>query len=66
MASEDIQYELVVEDKYGKKYKYVKGKVEPEVIEEGLQGDRIYSSNTSKTELNKISLLLLIISLILF
>ena len=66
LASEDIQCELVVEDKYGKKYKYVKGKVEPEVIEEGLQGDRIYSSNTSKTELNKISLLLLIISLILF
>ena len=66
LESEDIQYELVVEDKYGKKYKYVKDKVEPEVIEEGLQGDRIYSSNDSKKALSKISLLLLIISLILF
>ena len=44
LESEDIQYELVVEDKYGKKYKYVKDKVEPEVIEEGMQGDKPYGT----------------------
>ena len=65
LQDENIQYEVIVEDKYGKKYKYVNDEVEPEVIEEGLQGNRIYGSNDSKTPLIKISLLLLIISLIL-
>ena len=65
LQDENYQYEVIVEDKYGKKYKYVNDEVEPEVIEEGLQGNRIYGSNDSKTPLIKISLLLLIISLIL-
>ena len=60
-----IPYEVVVEDKYGKKYKYVNDEVEPEVIEEGIQGNRNYGYNDSKMLLIQINLLLLIISLIL-
>jgi hypothetical protein len=66
LQDENIKYEIVVEDKYGKKYKYVNDEVEPEVIEEGLQGNRIYDSGYSKTHFIQINLLLLIISLILY
>ena len=59
-------YEVIVEDKYGKKYKYVNDVVEPEVIEEGTQGNRNYGYNDSKMLLIQINLLLLIISLILY
>jgi hypothetical protein len=63
----DHKYEIIVEDKYGKKYKYTDKSNEPEVIEEGMQGDRIYGTNNSnhsqKTFLNY-KLLLFMISLI--
>ena len=63
----DQEYEIIVEDKYGKKYKYTDKSNEPEVMEEGMQGDRIYGTNNSnhsqKTFLNY-KLLLFMISLI--
>jgi hypothetical protein len=63
----DQEYEIIVEDKYGKKYKYTDKSMEPEVIEEGMQGDRIYGTNNNnhsqKTFLNY-KLLLFMISLI--
>ena len=63
----DHKYEIIIEDKYGKKYKYTDKSNEPEVIEEGMQGDRIYGTNNSnhsqKTFLNY-KLLLFMISLI--
>ena len=37
----DIKYEMIIEDKYGKKYKYTDKSLEPEIIEEGLQDDKI-------------------------
>ena len=63
----DQEYEIIIEDKYGKKYKYTDKSNEPEVMEEGMQGDRIYGTNNSnhsqKTFLNY-KLLLFMISLI--
>ena len=63
----DQEYEIIVEDKYGKKYKYTDKSIEPEVIDEGFQGDRIYGTNNNnhsqKTFLNY-KLLLFMISLI--
>ena len=64
---EDVQYEVEVEDKFGKKYRYTRDKYDPEIIEEGLQGNQIYNNYYgSKTAFPKFSLLLFIISLILF
>ena len=64
---EDFQYEVEVEDKFGKKYKYTRDKYDPEIIEEGFQGNQIYNDvYGSKTAFPKFSLLLFIISLILF
>lgn len=60
-----IKYEMIIEDKFGKKYKYTDESMEPEIIEEGLQGDKIYNENASKTTLSNINLLIFIISLIL-
>ena len=37
MQSEEIQYEVLVEEKYGKKYKYTHDKYDSQIIEEGLQ-----------------------------
>lgn len=74
LQSRNLQYELIVEDKYGKKLKYSGDKEEPEVIEEGTQGDKIYGSSPyndndddgddSKMTIN-FKLLLIIASLIL-
>lgn len=44
MQSAKIPYEVVVENKYGKKYKYTNDKDLPEVIEEGMQGDKPYGT----------------------
>ena len=60
----DQEYEIIVEDKYGKKYKYTDKSNEPEVIEEGMQGDRIYGSNHSQKTFLNYKLLLFMISLI--
>ena len=65
IAPSELKYELTVEDKYGKKYKYTQEKYEPEVVEEGMQGDRIYGTNDSKTTFINYILLLFMISLIL-
>ena len=65
----DFKYELIVEDKYGKIYKYTDKSYSPEVIEEGMQGDKIYGTNNndnqSKTIFINYILLLFMISLIL-
>ena len=63
----NFEYELTVEDKYGKKYKYTDKSDSPEVIEEGMQGDKIYNNNVnhSKTTFINYILLLFMISLIL-
>ena len=64
----NFEYELTVEDKYGKKYKYTDKSDSPEVIEEGMQGDKIYNNNNvnhSKTTFINYILLLFMISLIL-
>ena len=65
----DFEFEMVVEDKYGKKYKYTDKSDEPEVIEEGMQGDKIYGTNNndnhSQTTFINYILLLFMISLIL-
>ncbi len=70
-SNNNLNYELIVEDKYGKKYKYSGDKDEPEVIEEGMQGDKEYGSNhyvdnvdDSKMTLINYKLLLLLASLI--
>jgi hypothetical protein len=65
--SPNFKYELTVEDKYGKKYKYTDKSDSPEVIEEGMQGDKIYNNNVnhSKTTFINYILLLFMISLIL-
>ena len=65
--SPNFEYELTVEDKYGKKYKYTDKSDSPEVIEEGMQGDKIYNNNVnhSKTTFINYILLLFMISLIL-
>lgn len=70
-SSNSIKYDLTVEDKYGKKYKYSTDKDEPELIEEGLQGDKEYGSNhyvdnvdDSKMTLVNFKLLLFLASLI--
>ena len=64
-----LKYELTVEDKYGKKYKYTDKSNSPEVIEEGMQGDKIYETNNNvnqlKTTFINYILLLFMISLIL-
>ena len=60
----DHKYEIIIEDKYGKKYKYTDKSNEPEVIEEGYQGDRIYGSNHSQKTFLNYKLLLFMISLI--
>ena len=57
---------MEIEDKFGKKYKYNDYNDAPEIIEEGLQGNKyIYDENGTKMIANY-SLLLLIIPLILF
>ena len=57
---------MEIEDKFGKKYKYNDNNDAPEIIEEGLQGNKyIYDENGTKMIANY-SLLLLIIPLILF
>ena len=71
MQSAKIPYEVVVENKYGKKYKYTNDKDLPEVIEEGMQGDKPYGTtpitdvDDSKMTLTNFKLLLFLISLIL-
>ena len=64
-------YDLTVEDKFGKKYRYTDSSDYPEIIEEGIQGNQsygsssgVYESNSQKSLLN-IGLLLSLISLIL-
>ena len=68
-APPELKYELTVEDKYGKKYKYNETSYSPEVIEEGMQGDKIYGTNDNanhlKTTFINYILLLFMISLIL-
>ena len=67
----DQKYEIIVEDKYGKKYKYTDKSDEPEIIEEGMQGDKIYGANNindvNLSQTNRINyiFLLFMISLIL-
>lgn len=73
-SNNNLNYELIVEDKYGKKYKYSGDKDEPEVIEYGMQGDKEYGANhysdnvdfvdDSKITLINYKLLLLLASLI--
>ena len=73
-SNNNLNYELIVEDKYGKKYKYSGDKDEPEVIEDGMQGDKEYGANhysdnvdyvdDSKMTLINYKLLLLLASLI--
>ena len=73
-SNNNLNYELIVEDKYGKKYKYSGDKDEPEVIEDGFQGDKEYGANhysdnvdfvdDSKMTLINYKLLLLLTSLI--
>ena len=73
-SNNNLNYELIVEDKYGKKYKYSGDKDEPEVIEYGMQGDKEYGANhysdnvdfvdDSKMTLINYKLLLLLTSLI--
>ena len=73
-SNNNLNYELIVEDKYGKKYKYSGDKDEPEVIEDGMQGDKEYGANhysdnvdfvdDSKITLINYKLLLLLASLI--
>ena len=73
-SNNNLNYELIVEDKYGKKYKYSGDKDEPEVIEDGFQGDKEYGANhysdnvdfvdDSKITLINYKLLLLLTSLI--
>ena len=73
-SNNNLNYELIVEDKYGKKYKYSGDKDEPEVIEDGMQGDKEYGANhysdnvdfvdDSKITLINYKLLLLLTSLI--
>ena len=73
-SNNNLNYELIVEDKYGKKYKYSGDKDEPEVIEDGMQGDKEYGANhysdnvdfvdDSKMTLINYKLLLLLTSLI--
>ena len=73
-SNNNLNYELIVEDKYGKKYKYSGDKDEPEVIEYGMQGDKEYGANhysdnvdfvdDSKMTLINYKLLLLLASLI--
>ena len=73
-SNNNLNYELIVEDKYGKKYKYSGDKDEPEVIEHGMQGDKEYGANhysdnvdfvdDSKMTLINYKLLLLLTSLI--
>ena len=73
-TNNNLNYELIVEDKYGKKYKYSGDKDEPEVIEDGMQGDKEYGANhysdnvdfvdDSKITLINYKLLLLLTSLI--
>lgn len=74
LQSSGIYYELVVEDKFGKKYKYTDSKAEPEIIEEGMQGDKPYGTTPttpvkdvdySKMTLTNFKLLIFLISLIL-
>lgn len=67
------EYVLTVEDKFGKKYIYTNEDDLPEVIEEGVQGNKSYSSNSpivttnnSKINLVNIGLISFVISLILF
>ena len=72
LQSTSIKYDLTVEDKYGKIYKYSTDNDEPELIEEGIQGDKEYGSNhyvdnvdDSKMTLVNYKLLLFMASLIL-
>ena len=71
-SSNSIKYNITVEDKYGKKYKFTTDEDEPQLIEEGMQGDREYGANhyvdnvdDSKMTLVNYKLLLLLASLIL-
>ena len=66
LEENDFKFEIEIEDKFGKKYKYNDYNDAPEIIEEGLQGNKyIYDENGIKMIANY-SLLLLIIPLILF
>ena len=66
LEENDFKFEIEIEDKFGKKYKYNDYNDAPEIIEEGLQGNKyIYDENGTKMIANY-SLLLLIIPLILF
>ena len=42
LEKNELNVELITEDKYGKKLKYINGKYDPEIIEEGTQGDKDY------------------------
>lgn len=65
LEDDEIKYEMTIEDKYGKKYKYADKSLEPEIIEEELQDGKSYDDNVSKTTLLNIHLLIAIILLFL-
>ena len=47
LEDDELKYEITIEDKYGKIYKYTDKSLEPEVIEEGTQGDQSYDDDNS-------------------
>ena len=50
LEDDEIKFEMTVEDKYGKIYKYTDKKLEPEIIEEGSQGDKIYDDENTNNK----------------
>ena len=61
-----ITYEVEVEDRFGKKYKYNKYNYTPEIIEEGLQGNQYIFDENGTMMISNCGLILLIIMIFLF
>ena len=61
-----ITYEVEVEDRFGKKYKYNKYNYTPEIIEEGLQGNQYIYDENGTMMISNCGLILLIIMIFLF
>ena len=44
LEKSELNVEFIIVDKYGKKLKYIKGKYDQEIIQEGTQDDKDYDS----------------------
>ena len=50
LEDDEIKFEMTIEDKYGKKYKYTEQSLEPKIISNGTQGDKNYDDENTNNK----------------